>query len=271
MRAGLWAIVLGISAALLSPALEIITGHPLPYILVLAAFIPLGWWAVSLTRAEMGFRKGLPGPYFVAVFYPIVVTAFLGLMAWRLGGMTFEATPPAELWKELGIMFGGTLVGVLITEEGFYRGTLWGLGERAGWSQIRILFWTSLAFTAWHVAVPIIEVDFRLPADQLPIYYGNVMLIGMSWGLLRMISGSIWVPCLAHAVWNALVYVFFGYGTKTAYLQIDNIAVYDPERGVLGLAANAVVLLLLLQWPRGKKEWHDPRQTDAEEFGSFNS
>ncbi len=60
-----------------------------------------------------------------------------------------------------------------------------------------------------------------------------------------MISGSVLVPCTAHASWNAIVYIFFGHGLKTGSLGITHITVFDPERGILGLVINGSVAYLL--------------------------
>ncbi len=68
--------------------------------------------------------------------------------------------------------------------------------------------------------------------------------------MLRLASGSIVVAAVSHAAWNALDYVFYGYGRRTGELGIAAYGVIDPERGWLGLAANAVAFALLWSWYR---------------------
>jgi len=46
----------------------------------------------------------------------------------------------------------------------------------------------------------------------------NATLIGLSWGLMRLISGSIIVTSVSHGVWNGMAYVLFGFGEKTGAL-----------------------------------------------------
>jgi membrane protease YdiL (CAAX protease family) len=246
-RKTLWAILAGLIVAVLSPILELIAGHPFPYLLPLLAGAVLIWVITKLSRRDMGIRAGRPRDHILALLYPIGAIGLITLIA-RLTGNLGPGPWGEGGLSELGLMFVSTWIGVLLTEEGFYRGALWGLGARAGWRPFSVLLWTSLAFLAWHIAVPIIEEEFMLPHHQIPIYYVNVLLLGFCWGLLRMGSGSVMVACTAHASWNALVYILFGYGTQTGSLGITNITTFGPERGVLGLLINGIAVTLLAIW-----------------------
>ena len=79
------------------------------------------------------------------------------------------------------------IVMVLITEEGFFRGWLWASLERAGCSRWHVPIYTSLAFTAWHVSAITLDTGFDLPAAEIPIYLVNATLLGLIWGILRMV------------------------------------------------------------------------------------
>jgi membrane protease YdiL (CAAX protease family) len=246
----LWAVLLGVFAAVLAPVSEIVTGSPLPYLLVLTLLAGLTWGILRLSRREMGLMIGDASGHLVALLYPLAAVGVLAGLVWATGSAGAEPIFTGENAKRLGLMFVSTWVGTLLTEEGFFRGALWGVTARSKWKPMSVLLWTSIAFMAWHIAVPLIEEDFRLVTHQIPVYYGNVLLLGLAWGLLRLISGSILVTCTAHASWNALVYVLFGYGMKSGALGLDRISLFGPERGVLGLAVNAAVVLLLLAWWR---------------------
>ncbi len=145
-----------------------------------------------------------------------------------------------------------TIVGVLITEEGFFRGWLWGALDRARLSDPAILLWTSAVFAAWHFPVVLIEADFVLPARQVPTYLANVLLLGMCWGTMRMATGSVVVASVSHGLWNGMAYVLFGYGQTSGALGIADSAAYDPERGVWGIALNFLAFLLLWRWWVGR-------------------
>jgi len=243
-----WAIALGVAAAVLAPVLELATGSELPYLLVLTVLAGAAWGIFRLRRDEMGWRWGGARGHLVAFLYPLLAVGVLALVALIAGEVTLQTADNAKYARRIGLMLASTWVGVLITEEGFFRGALWGVCARAGWSKGKTLAWTSVAFVGWHVAVPLIEADFLLPAAQLPIYYANVILLGLAWGALRLATGSLLVPCTAHASWNAIVYIFYGYGQKTGWLGIERVGVFGPERGVLGLIVNATVAWLLVRW-----------------------
>ena len=89
---------------------------------------------------------------------------------------------------------------------------------------------------------------FDLPAAQIPVYMVNAVAMGVIWGLLRMISGSVIVASVSHGIWNGGAYVFFGFGTKVGVLGIKETAIYGPEVGVVGLVLNIVFAAALWRW-----------------------
>lgn len=246
-------VSLGLAAALLAPALELATGRPEPYLLVLTALAALGWWRTRLSRTEVGVTWGRPVDHLLALAYPVVVLGGLAGVALAFGAASLESVEAERVTRNLALMFLSTWVGSLITEEGFYRGTLWGIAGRAGWRPAKVLWITALMFMLWHVAVPIIESDFALPVAQIPVYLANVFLLGLAWGALRLGSGSVLVACSAHASWNAMLYVLFGFGQRSGTLALDGIALWDAERGLLGVALNAAVAWLLWRWARKRQ------------------
>jgi hypothetical protein len=80
----------------------------------------------------------------------------------------------------------------------------------------------------------------------------NAAVLGVAWGLMRSMSGSVIVASLSHGLWNGIAYSFFGYGTKAGALGIKETALYGPEVGVLGLALNVVVVAALWRWWSGR-------------------
>ena len=244
---GWWLPVgLGIAAAVGSPLLQIWTGRPEPYIFLLTALILLFWWLSRHSRAEFGLLWGRRRQHAIALLYPVAAMGLCAALAAVFGELDPAAPGLGKLAGDLALMFTATWIGVLISEEGFFRGTLWHLSQRAGFNGNQTLIWTSIAFVAWHIAVPIIDPAFVLPAWQIPIYLGNGLLLGLAWGAIRLLTGSVLVCCSAHASWNALAYVLFGYGEKTGLLGIDAVIWFDPERGLLGLLVNSLVVYWLL-------------------------
>jgi CAAX protease family protein len=113
-----------------------------------------------------------------------------------------------------------------------------------------VLIYTSIAFSAWHISSATLDTDFRPAPSQLPVLLVNAAMLGIVWGILRWISGSIIVSSCSHGLWNGIAYVFFGFGSKTGVLGIRNTGIFGPEIGVLGLVINALFALFLWRWWR---------------------
>ena len=203
---------------------------------------PLGlllWYWERFSRQEMGLAWGRPRNYGLALLYPFVVIGAAALIALQAGVVDISATDWKRFWIEL---LAGSTVGslmVLLTEEGFFRGWLWASLGKAGRSRNQVLIWSSIAFVLWHVSAVSLDTGFDLPAAQIPVYLLNVLLLGLVWGMMRLVSGSAVVASVSHAVWNALAYGLFAYGTKVGALGIQETSIYGPEVGFVGLALNA--------------------------------
>ena len=104
---------------------------------------------------------------------------------------------------------------------------------------------TTLCFVVWHISAVTSGTDYGLPWHQVPVYLINASLLGLIWGVMRQISGSVLVPSVSHAVWNGLAYELFGFGEKTGALGISNTALLGPEVGYLGIVLNGLFLLWL--------------------------
>jgi len=46
----------------------------------------------------------------------------------------------------------------------------------------------------------------------------NAAVMGAIWGLMRLLSGSIVVSSLSHALWNGAAHVLFGEGPKAGMI-----------------------------------------------------
>ena len=108
-----------------------------------------------------------------------------------------------------------------------------------------MLLLSSVAFAAWHLSAVLLPTGFNPPLAQVPVYLINATVLGAIWGMFRMISGSVFVPSVAHGLWNGIAYVFFGFGAMRGALGIEETAIYGPEAGLLGLAANLLFAIVL--------------------------
>ena len=213
--------------------------------------ISLSFWALGrFSPKEIGLSWGSLFHYRLALFYPLIVIGAAVLLSYFLQGFQLA---DLDIQKEINLLLIQLAVGplmVLLTEEGFFRGILWAAFRKAGMSSTHCLFVTSLLFTLWHVSAVSAESSYGLPFAQIPVYLINASLLGLIWGLLRMMSASVIVAAVSHAIWNTFVYTLFAYGEKTGLLGIENTAIWGPEVGILGIFLNGSFFLWL--WRKTK-------------------
>ncbi len=237
--------LLAVGLAIAITATMDFTGYWMFSALPLIALTLIFWLIQRQTRAEIGLTLGTLKDYGLALSYPAIVLGVVALVAYLAGNFSLAEAN----WSNVGInILLGSTVGVLmatITEEGFFRGWLWGAFKKAEFSNTKVLVVTSLLFTAWHVSAVTSGTDYGLPWDQVPVYLVNAALLGLIWGLMRLISGSVIVAGVSHAVWNAFAYGLFGFGTKVGALGVTNTTLFGPEVGYLGILLNGLFFLWL--------------------------
>jgi membrane protease YdiL (CAAX protease family) len=218
-----------------------------------AALLPvlLVFWAIDRTpRLQMGLAWGRWQHYGLALLHPFLIVGLIALICFAFGVMDVSA---AEWLKARDGFLSIVLISIplaLLTEEGFFRGWLYGALQRTGMRELKIMVWTAVAFSAWHIPAVMLSGEDALPWPQIPILLINAVAIGTTWGMLRSISGSILVTSLCHAVWNAAVYTFFGFGATIGVFGIKDTAIYGPESGLVGLGLNLGLAAWLWYWWR---------------------
>lgn len=63
-----------------------------------------------------------------------------------------------------------------------------------------------------------------------------------------MVSGSVLVPAVSHAVCNGIDYPLFGFGEKVGALGIHETHIFGPEVGLVGILLGMGFLALI--WRR---------------------
>ena len=248
IKASSWPLIASIGAIAISPLLLLATGQSAFYNLWLIVMMIALWAAQRLTKREVGIAVGDPQSYLIALAYPVGIIGCVAFGAWAAQLIDLKDYSAATVFRRVSLNFLVTFVFALITEEGFFRGALWGSCARAGFTPAKTVIWTSLAFGLWHFAVPIIDPDFAQPLSKVPQYVIGSTVFGVAMGLLRLRSGSIVVPSACHALWNASVYTFFGAGEKMGQLGISDPSIWDPERGYAGLVLAILAAVLLWWW-----------------------
>lgn len=248
MLTNLWRPALGVITAIAITTGMDANGLSAFSALPLLPLMLLFWNLDLLSPREIGFVWGPLRAYALALMHAFVVLGALALAAWIAGAIHLEKTN----WRHAAINFAAvmlsTIVVAIVTEEGFFRGWLWGSLRRAGQSDGWVLAWTSVAFALWHLSAVLLDTGFNPPLAQVPLFIVNAAVMGAIWGILRLFSGSIVVSSVAHGAWNGGAYVLFGFGTKVGALGIQETATYGPEAGVLGLILNLAFAAALWQW-----------------------
>ena len=86
-------------------------------------------------------------------------------MATFAGVVDLSKTNFQKAFLNLLIVTISTALVAIVTEEGFFRGWLWGSLVRRGIIESHVLIYTSIAFALWHISAVIL--DTRLQADAV--------------------------------------------------------------------------------------------------------
>jgi membrane protease YdiL (CAAX protease family) len=208
------------------------------------------WCLARFSRTEMGFVVGRAGYYGLALLHPVLVLSLMALVAWAAGAVNVENPDWSKIALDFTIVALPTMLMTLVSEDGFFRGWLWASLKRVGLNEQRVVLVTGIAFGIWHLPFGILGAGYDRFSAELPLYIINASLIGVAWGLLRLISGSLVVVAVTHAIWNAAAYVFFNNGSEIGVLGIQNTSIFGPEAGVLGLSLTLLYALGLWLWYR---------------------
>jgi len=209
----------------------------------------LVFWAIQRSPPKnMGLAFGRLRHYGLALMHPFLVIGAIAIVCIAAGVADVSKVNWLSARNDFLFTIAISIPLAILTEEGFFRGWLYGSLQRAGMGELKIMIWTGIAFSLWHIPAVSMNTEDALPLAKIPVLLINAVLIGAIWGMLRSISGSIIVTSVCHAVWNACVYVFFGFGTTVGALGVKQTALYGPESGFLGLALNLVLAVALWQW-----------------------
>lgn len=247
----LWFSIIGVSLAIASTTVLDAVGFGINVILLVPLFFLL-WYLQRLSRIEIGLVWGRPRDYALAILYPLLVLALVGLIAWVSGAANPRTIDWGSDLLNLLAQIATTAVFAIVTEEGIFRGWLWASLERAGVAQLAVFVWTSVAFAAWHLSTALLPTPFHPALAQVPVYILSAAVIGFVWAQMRQRSGSIVVTSVSHGIWNGVAYALFGFGTTVGVLGVHNTAVFGPEIGLVGLGLNiAFAAVLWMSYGRG--------------------
>jgi membrane protease YdiL (CAAX protease family) len=257
LKQALLGAILAIAITTIMDAAGLLSFSALPLCPLLALF----WYLGRFSRAQVGFVWGQRRHYALALLHPITVIGLIVVIAAAAGVIDTAHTNWQKTWLNFLLVSVSTVLVAIVTEEGFFRGWLWACLERAGLGQRAVVICTSLVFSLWHLSAVVFDTGYNPPPAQIPVFMINAAVIGVIWGLLRGMSGSVLVTSLVHGIWNGAAYVFFGYGSRSGALGIESTTVFGPEVGLLGLGLNALFAVALWRW--GARRRSSPVPTPA--------
>ncbi|NTU84886.1 MAG: CPBP family intramembrane metalloprotease [Chloroflexales bacterium] len=214
-----------------------------------------GFGDVSFRLRERRIWRGI----LVALLFPLLVAIIAYGLAWGLGLAQFQPPPTPADWPHFAspaVTFAFTLVATLV----FALVPTLPLGEELGWRGYmltrlvdtgvpRPLLVSSLIWGAWHL--PIIVAGTYRPGNpsapllvQCGLFLVVVVAFGSFLGGLRLATGSIWPPVVAHGAWNLVIQAVFDPATHGATARL-----WTGEAGLLVIGVTVVGTLLLWQTP----------------------
>ena len=127
-----WGLTGSLSVLVVSPLAATSTGIEFLYPLSLLPLSMLLWTLTRLPSRAMGLRLGPVRTHVLAVMYPVFVMGLTGLIAYLSGSIRATHFPVLAVSKGVLLIFLFTLALGPLTEEGFFRGWLWGVLEASG-------------------------------------------------------------------------------------------------------------------------------------------
>lgn len=201
-----------------------------------------GWASLGLHRAGLRLWPA-------AVLVPLTVVSLGGVVAvasgvaeWAPAGQAADFSP--LLWPALlvvNIVYAA--VTVSLTEEIGWRGYL--LPRLAVLGERRAMLLSGVMHGVWHLPVVLLTSSY-LPAGNravvIPMFLACVTAGGVLMGWLRLRTGSVWPPVLAHSAHNVAFAWLAGLlvGEDAA---MENLS---GESGVVPVVAYAAVAAVLL-------------------------
>ena len=216
------------------------TGHMYFSLILLPLFL-IGWILKKYTLKDLGIQVASVKDFLTALSHPILVIGLILFISFRAEVIEASHADWMGILYSIVLQIVIGIVVLLVAEEGFFRGLLWAWLEKNGSKESGLVYRTALAFALWELILCFIKHD-GLTAQQPFTFVINTLLLGMIWGQMRLKTGSILVPALSHAVWNALILVLFGTGQQVGLLTLSLKDICSPEVGLLGIILNGAYI-----------------------------
>ena len=169
------AIVLAIACTTLLDATGYTALSALPLIPLLMLFAALS----RMNLRDLGLRFGGGEYWGFAIAHPLFVLGSIAAAAQSFGALDLSAFDPGRALTNIALLVAATFVMAVLTEEGFFRGWLWGALGKQGASPMAALLVSTAAFVLWHVSFVFLSGEFAFGTAQIPLFFANATLLGL--------------------------------------------------------------------------------------------
>jgi membrane protease YdiL (CAAX protease family) len=222
---------------------------PMAFSPAIAALIVRRWVTREGFR-DAGLRprvKAARRYYLLAWAYPVVVLAATIGLAMLMGLYRLDVSPLRTLFGvELPALAAfGLLLAVPVLAAPAFWGEEFGwrsyLQQRVGRRPVTAALVTGVIWAAWHYPLAFSDyVTYDNPAVGILIWTLRTVPLAVTLAWLFLRSGSVWVPCVAHAGSNLIA------GTLTQVLLIEDAGLDPTTVELLGLFPVAAIALWIL-------------------------
>ncbi len=169
-------------------------------------FVGLSWDELGLARAHLGagFRVGALAALAVAAVI-VVLVAIPGSRGYFDDKNVAAASTAERVFEPLV----GIPLGTVVFEEIIFRGVLLGALLRWG-TRRRAVIVTSVVFGFWHLPPALTDAHGKTAIEAAGVILGTIAVTtaaGVLFALLRLRSGSLLAPIMAHIATNSFAYV----------------------------------------------------------------
>jgi membrane protease YdiL (CAAX protease family) len=179
---------------------------------IAAGFVAWARWSASLSWDELGLarahvRPGLRLGAWALLAIGVVIAVLVAVPGSRsyfdVRSVAADSTAQRVLQPLLFIPLG-----TVVFEEVIFRGVLLGVAQRV-WSRTTALVVTSACFGLWHLPPALRDASDKSAAGAVGVVVGTIAvttIAGAAFGWLRLRSGSLIAPMMAHLATNSFAY-----------------------------------------------------------------
>lgn len=201
----------------LAPALGVYADVIAGLLAATATLVAARWWArhhhqrLGLTNWTTGLAHGAA---FAAMVAAALGAAVVIPQTRQLLIANAPDTYPPGMWVTAALLI--VPAGTVVFEEVFFRGVLWSyLRSRA--NAVRTLLLTSAAFAAWHVPGVLLKPEQAAGSGPVAVLLAQTLTVtfagGLVFGWLRLRTGSLAAPVIAHVATNSFGYLALALAT----------------------------------------------------------